>query len=89
MDIINTADIRAPIHWNAGDIKPGNFLLNFNSHTMMAVRITFFQNVDQFEIIRKSPKHPQSLTGLLMAIQNVKGNMKHIIMSAAIGDEFL
>ena len=39
----------------------------------MASSTTFFQNVSQLVSTHASPKHPQSVTGFLMASINVSG----------------
>jgi hypothetical protein len=49
------------------------------------VKQIFFANVAVLDMIQASPKQPQSLTGLAIAIHADKGSIKHIMASAKIG----
>ena len=72
------------IHWKAGVIMHGMLLLYFNNQTMHAESMTFFQNVDQLDMIYASPKQPQSATGSAMAIHKVSGSITIMNKSARI-----
>ena len=66
------------IHCKPGVISHPAYLLNIESHITAIISTTFFQNVAQLDMMNASPKQPQSATGLAIAIQRVRGSMKHI-----------